>query len=219
VTAPVSAARVRVGIIGAGNVGVGLGRRLAARGHDVVVSFARSAEKVQAAAAAIGGGARAGTPEDAARHGDVVIVATPWGATVDALRPLAGALAGTVVWDATNPLKPDLSGLSLGLTTSGGEEVANALPGARVGKAVPPFAAWLQSDATDIAGRKPAVFVCGDDAAARGAVRALVADLDADAVDAGPLANARYTEPLGMLLVQLAYAEGLGPRIGVAFLR
>jgi predicted dinucleotide-binding enzyme len=38
-------------------------------------------------------------------------------------------------------------------------------------------------------------------------------------VDAGPLANARYTEPLGMLLVQLAYAEGLGPRIGVAFLR
>ena len=47
----------------------------------------------------------------------------------------------------------------------------------------------------------------------------LVADIDADGVDAGPLSLARYTEPLGMLLVQLAYVQGMGARIGATLLR
>ena len=63
------------------------------------------------------------------------------------------------------------------------------------------------------------MFVCGDDAAARALVLGLVAEIDADGVDAGPLSLARYTEPLGMLLVQLAYGQGMGARIGAALLR
>ncbi len=58
----------------------------------------------------------------------------------------------------------------------------------------------------------PEVFVCSDDTEARVTILNLVADIDADGVDAGPLTMARYTEPAGMLLVQLAYAQGLGPR-------
>jgi predicted dinucleotide-binding enzyme len=210
---------MKIGIIGAGNVGIGLGRRLAERGHEIVVSFARSQDRVEAAASAIGSGAQAGSVEDAARHGEAVIVATPWGATLDAVRPVADALVGKIVWDTTNPLKPDMSGLTLGTTTSSGETLATTLPGALVVKAVPPFAELLQSTLTMIDGRLPSVFVCGDDAAARAVVLILIADIDAEGVDAGPLSNARFTEPAGMLLVQLAYVQGMGPRIGTALLR
>ncbi len=210
---------MRVGILGAGDLGVAVGRRLAARGHAVAVGFARTPEALAAAAAAIGGDARGVSPEEVALFGDVVLLATPWAATLDALRPLAPALAGRIVWDATNPLLPDMSGLALGTTTSGGEAVAAALPGARVVKAVPPFAALLAAPSTELGGRRPGVFVCGDDPTARSAVLALVADIDADGVDAGPLRLARCTEPLGLLLVRLAYGEGLGPRIGTALLR
>ena len=208
-----------IGIIGAGNVGTGIGKRLAAKGHQILVSFARSQDKLEAAAQAIGGGARSGLPAEAARFGEVVIVALPWGVTLEAVQAVAGELAGKVVWDTTNPLKPDMSGLTIGTTTSAGEEIARAAPGARVVKAVPPFAEVLHSPSTEIGGGYPGVFVCGDDAEARRLVLGLVAKIGADGVDAGPLMLARYTEPLGMLLVQLAYAQGFGARIGASLLR
>ena len=210
---------MKIGIIGAGNVGTGVGKHLAAKGHDIVVSFARSDDKVHAAAKTIGGGARAGSPDEAARHGDVVIVATPWAATLGAIGQVADVLAGKVVWDTTNPIKADMSGLEVGTTSSAGEEIAKAAPAANVVKAVPPFAEVLHSPSNLIDGRKPGVFVCGDDADARKTVLALVADIDADGIEAGPLALARYTEPLGMLLVQLAYVQGLGARIGSVLIR
>lgn len=209
---------MRIGIIGAGNVGQAIGRRLAARGHDLVVSFARDVGKVQTAADRIGG--HAGTPAEAVAHGEVVILATPWAATLDAIGQVVDYLEGKIVWDATNPLKADLSGLTIGTTTSGGEAVAAAAAGATVVKAVPPMAELIAQDGDyAIDGRKPGVFVCGDDASARRTVLGLVDDIGADGVDAGPLANARYTEPLGMLLVQLAYVQGMGSRIGSSLLR
>lgn len=209
---------MNIGIIGAGNVGTGLGKRLAAAGHPVMVSFARSPEKVQAAAQTIGHGARAGSSEEAARFGEVVVIATPWAATLEVVRQVAPALEGKIVWDTTNPLKADMSGLEIGLTTSAGEEIAKTAPGAKVVKAVPPFAEVLHSPSTLLAGVKPGVFVCGDDPAARRAVLGLVGQVDATPIDAGPMALARYTEPLGMLLVQLAYAQGFGARIGAVLL-
>ena len=210
---------MNIGIIGAGNVGTGLGKRLAAKGHAVTISFARTPEKVQTAAQTIGGSAQPGSPEEAARFGKVVILATPWATTLAAVRQIAPALAGKIVWDTTNPLKADMSGLEVGTTTSAGEEVAKAALEARVVKAVPPFAEVLHSPSTLLAGTKPGVFVCGDDAAARKTICELVDQVDAVPTDAGPLALARYTEPLGMLLVQLAYVQGFGARIGASLLR
>ncbi len=210
---------MKIGIIGAGNIGTGLGKRLAAEGHDIVVSFARTPEKVAEAAATIGSGARPGSPEQAVAHGEVVILATPWGATLDIVGSLAGALAGKMVWDCTNPFAPDMSELLIGTTTSAGEEIAHAAPRAHVVKAVPPFAVSLHAASMEIGGRKPGVFVCADDPAARAVVMQLVADIGADAVDTGPLKRARFTEPLGMLVTNLAYVQGLGPAIFAALVR
>lgn len=210
---------MKIGIIGAGNVGVGLGKRLAAKGHDIVVSFGRTAAAVADAAQRIGGGARPATPQAAASHGDVVIIATPWVVTLPTVQNIAAELAGKIVWDTTNPLKADMSGLEIGLSTSAGEEIAKLAAGARVVKAIPPFAEVLHSTSTHIAGARPSMFVCGDDGDARASVLKLVADVDADGVDSGPLSLARYTEPLGMLFVQLAYVQGFGVRIGARFIQ
>lgn len=210
---------MKIGIIGAGNIGTGLGKRLAAKGHDIVVSYARTPEKVTEAAAVIGGGAKSGTPEEAAAHGEVVILATPWGVTLDVVRSLAGLLAGKTVWDCTNPFAPDMSELLIGTTTSAGEEIAKAAPLARIVKAVPPFAQSLHAPSMDISGHKPGVFVCGDDPAARATVVQLVTDVEAGAVDAGPLKLARFTEPLGMLVTNLAYVQGMGPSISAILIR
>ncbi len=210
---------MRIGIIGAGNVGTGIGKRLAKAGHSVAVSFSKSRNALEQAASAFGGGARAASVAEAAAHGEVVVLATPWGATREAVDQAGDMLVGRVLWDCTNPLLPDRSGLALGTSTSGGEQVQVWAPGARVVKAIPPFAEVLHSESTKIGSSLSSVFVCGDHAEARKLVAGLVAEIGADPVDAGPLALARYTEPLGMLLVQLAYAQGMGARIGAKLLR
>ena len=140
--------------------------------------------------------------------------AIPVGA--DALLRMVSIASGS---DTTNPLKADMSGLEVGTTTSAGEQVAQAVPGARVVKAVPPFAEVPHSPTTQVGGGYRCVFVCGDDAEARRLVLGLIAEFGADGVDAGPLQFARYTEPLGMLLVELAYRQGMDARIGAALLR
>jgi len=210
---------MKIGIIGAGNIGTGLGKRLAAKGHYIVVSYARTPEKVTEAAAVIGGGAKPGTPEEAVAHGEVIILATPWGVTLDVVSSLASELADKIVWDCTNPFAPDMSELLIGTTTSAGEEIAKAAPLAKIVKAVPPFAQSLHAPSMDIGGHKPGVFVCGDDPAARATVVQLVSDVDAGAVDAGPLKLARFTEPLGMLVTNLAYVQGMGPAISAILVR
>ena len=107
---------MRVGIIGAGNVGTGIGKRLSTSGHAVMLSFSKSRDALDQAVATVGANARAGSVADAAAHGEIVVLATPWGATREALDQAGGALAGRVVWDCTNPLLPDMSGLALGTT-------------------------------------------------------------------------------------------------------
>lgn len=107
----------------------------------------------------------------------------------------------------------------VGPDTSGAEEVAKLAPWARVVKALPPFAEMMQSSSITIDGRRVGVFVCGEDGNARAVVAQLIGDIGAEPVDAGPLKLARYVEPAAMLLVQLAYAQGFGPRIGLSLMR
>jgi predicted dinucleotide-binding enzyme len=207
---------MKIGVIGAGNIGTALAKRLVPRGHQVMLSFSRDAAKLDKMAKALG--AAAGTPEEAASFADVVALAVPWG-SVNAAIVQAGPLVGKIIWDCTNALKPDLSGLAVGTDTSGGEIIAGLAGGAKVVKGIPPFAELLHSDDPTVAGKPSAAFLCGDDDAAKAAVRPLLEALPADVVDAGPLVSARFVEPAAMLLVRLAYGLGFGVRITLALRR
>jgi hypothetical protein len=205
---------MRIAIIGTGNVGSALGGGWAALGHDVVFG-ARDPRlpRVHSVVKAAGGRARATLVREASAVAEVVVLATPWEATEAAVRA-AGDLAGKVLVDATNPLSPDLRSLAVGHTTSGAEEVARWAPGARVVKAFNTIGAQHMRDPR-FGSETASMFVCGDDEPARRLVMGLAGALGFECVDAGPLVQARLLEPLAMLWISLAYAQGQGT--GIAF--
>jgi hypothetical protein len=206
---------MKIGIIGGGNVGAALAKRLGAAGHQIMLSFNKDAEELAATARRYG--ARSGTPSDAASFGEVVVLAAPWGVVELALRQ-AGSLHGKILWDCTNALTADYTGLEVGTTISGGEIVARLAAGARVVKAIPPSAPLLLSDNPTVDGKPVAALLCSDDAAAKAVVTSLVTALPAQAVDFGPLSNARFAEPAMMVIVRLAFGLNRGYRLGLALL-
>jgi predicted dinucleotide-binding enzyme len=207
---------MRIGIIGAGNVGIGLTKLLKSKGHEILLSFSKDPNNLAQTAKSMG--AKSGSVSDAVLFGEVIALATPWVATKDAISQAGNAAARKILWDCTNALKADLSGMALGTTTSAAEEIQKAAPWARVVKAIPPFAELMHTGSVRIDGSGVGVFVASDDAAAKVVVTSLVRDLGAEPSDAGPLVTARYIEPEAFLLVQLAYKQGLGPKIGLKLL-
>lgn len=193
---------MRISVIGTGNVGSVLTRRLTEIGHDLTVAntstaSARIASQVAAA--------------------DLVVLAIPFTAVAGLADEIKTAVVGKTVVDATNPLAADFMSLTMGHTTSGGEQVAAALPGATVVKAFSTvFAANLGGP--ELAGGKLFLPVAGDDDTARKIVVELGTQLGFDAVDVGPLTNARYLEPVIELLIQLNYGQGMG-NIGLTLVR
>jgi predicted dinucleotide-binding enzyme len=204
---------MRIGIIGAGNVGGALGTLWAERGHDVVFGLRDPSSGKNDLPAKT----RGASVIDAAKHGEVVALATPWGATHQAIES-AGPLAAKIVIDCTNPLLPNLAGLAVGLTTSAAEQVAAWAKGARVVKCFNTIGAQNFSNPRFKDG-VASMFYCGDDAGAKQTVRELGAELGFDMVDTGPLTQARYLEPLAMLWISMAYAYGKGPDMGFRLLR
>ncbi|HYE92288.1 MAG TPA: NAD(P)-binding domain-containing protein [Terriglobales bacterium] len=199
-----------IGIIGAGNMGSAFAKRLAAAGHRVAITATDPSHAAQAAQAA-GHGARAVAAADIARGADLLILAVPYTAAADALRA-AGDVAGKTVIDIANPGKADFSGLAIGHTTSAAEEVQAAVPQVKVVKAFNTiFAQVLASEA------RAQVFFAGDDAEAKGRVQALIESAGFEAVDAGPLANARYLEPVAWLNIYFGYMAGRGTNIAPAW--
>lgn len=206
-------------IIGTGNVGAALGSRWAAEGGHRVIFGTRDpqSEKARQLVARAGGGARAATPAEAAAGAEVVVLATPWGATEEVVRSL-GDLSGKIVVDCTNPLTADLSGLVVGSGTSGGEEVAKWAAGARVVKAFNTTGSGNMTDA-GYGAERLAMLLCGDDDEAKAVVAGLAEQLGFEAIDAGPIGRARQLEQLAVLWIALAYQQGLGSDFGFALLR
>jgi len=182
-----------------------------------MLSFSRDANKLAQTSKALG--AKSGSVAQAVEFGEVVVVATPWVATKDAISQAGQPSDKRIVWDCTNALKPDMSDLAVGLTTSAAEEIPKAAPWARVVKGIPPFAELMHTGSVRIAGKGVGVFVASDDSEAKQVVISLVRGIGAEPTDAGRLANARYIEPAAFLLVQLAYVQGLGPKIGLSLIR
>jgi len=202
---------MNITLIGTGNMGSALAKQLTSAGHAVRIT-ARDPAKAQALVAA-NPGAVAVAPADALAGSDVVIVATGYADAVPALRSL-GSLAGKIVIDITNPLTADFMGLTLGHDTSAAEEIAKALPEAEVVKAFNTLFAQVLTDGPQFAdGQVAPVFFAGDSERAKQTAKALIESLGFTPVDAGPLKNARYLEPLAGLNIYLGYGAGLGTSI------
>jgi predicted dinucleotide-binding enzyme len=209
---------MNIGIIGSGNMGGSMGKAWAAKGHKVLFSLSKEPKQLQEVAAAAGRNARTGTPAEAVTFGDVILFSVPWAVVPEALKA-TGPFKGKTLFSCVNCVKPDFSGLTVGTTTSAAEEIARQAPDAKVVEAIPPMAQILAADSHRLAGQQISTFYCGDDTAAKAAVAALLRDLDLEPVDAGPLTSARYIEPAGMLVVQVAYGMGVGPNIAMKLLR
>lgn len=208
---------MKIGIIGSGNMGSGLGKIWAAKGHEVIFSYSRSQEKLNSLAAALPK-AKAGTPAEAARA-DVVLLSVRWSDVPDALKQ-AGSLNNKIVIDCTNPLKPDLSGLELGHTTSAAEEIARMAPGAKVVKAFNTAFAQVYDEQSRLFGsRRASMLYCGDDAEAKSVVVKLIRDIGFDPVDCGPLMSARLLEPVAMLVITLGYGMKMGTNMALDLIR
>lgn len=189
----------KIGIIGNGNVGSALARGLERQGHEV--------QAVGNDAAAV---------REAASWAEVVILAVPFGALDEVARNVDEAVAGKTVIDVTNALDADMD-LALGYSTSGAEELQKKLPNAHVVKAFNTVFA-MHMDTGHLGERHLTAFAAGDDTDAKATALSLADDIGFDAVDAGPLQNARLLEPLGYFNIQLGYVLGMGTEIGFKLL-
>src|SRR5205823_14010372 len=117
------AATMRIGILGSGLMGGKLGTIWARAGHDVVFSYARSEQKLKKLAREAQGNAKAGTPGDAAREADALLLAVHWSRVDDVLKK-AGDVSGKVIVSCSLPMNGDNTDLVVGHTSSGAEALA-----------------------------------------------------------------------------------------------
>jgi len=194
-------------IIGLGNMGKGLAKRLAGKTDLILASRDEAAASAFAATLR---NAQSGSIEQAIRAAEVVFLALPYGAALEAAS--LPALNGKIVVDISNPVKADFSGLAIGHTTSAAEEIQTAAKGSKVVKAFNTIFAGL-FDAPDASTAAVPVFLAGNDDAAVEKVAALVAKAGFAIEKTGGLDAARLLEPLGMLNIRFGYALGRGASI------
>ena len=198
---------MRIAIVGAGNVGSTLAHRWAALGHQVTIgSKDPSSEKARALAQELNLPVVSLT--DAAAASDLVLLATPGDATISAAQN-CGDLSGKVVIDATNPLKPGLSGLDHPGGQSGAQLLQQAIPAARVVKAFNTIGFNIMANPV-IDGRKSVLLLSGDDAKAVDTIAELAEEMGFEPLRIGNLSTSRMQEEHALLWIHLAVRGGLG---------
>jgi predicted dinucleotide-binding enzyme len=205
---------MRVGVLGTGAVGVALGTRLVEVGHDVVMG-SRTPDNEAATAWAAGQAERAaaGTFADAARHGEVLVNATP-GAVSLAVLEAAGEenLSGKVLLDVSNPMvgygvPPTLDPIG---DDSNAERIQRAFPGARVVKSLNTMNCEVMVRPSTVPGEHD-VFMAGDDTAAKDVVRSILGEFgwpETSVRDLGDLTSARALETYLFLWLGLRMTIG-----------
>ncbi len=209
---------MRIGILGSGLMGGKLGTLFARAGHHVVFSYARSERKLKRLAREAQPNARAGTPAEAARDADAVLLAVHWSRVDDVLKQ-AGNLSGKVIVSCSLPMNSDDTGLVVAHTSSGAEALAKKVRRARI---VAAFGTVPSEVLFGVYGarrktRRPSLVYCGDDPGAKDVAARLIRDVGFDPVDAGPLRMARYAEPFTLLIARLAYEGDRGPALAYRF--
>ena len=189
---------MRIGIIGAGNVGRTLATKFREVGHEVVFGV-RDAEEADEF-----------SNREVVERSEVLLLAVPFEAIGNALET-CGDFGGKVLIDATNPLEFRDKGLklSLGFDTSGGEVIQDLAENARVVKC------FNQIGFEKMKNPNGAVmFVCGDDETACDLVKELSKSIGFDSINIGGLEQARLLEPFAALWIHLAFTTELGRSFG-----
>lgn len=186
----------KVAIVGNGNVGSKLREGLQAKGYDAR-AVGKEPEKVA----------------EVARWGDLIFLAVPFAERENAVREMQGAYRGKTIVDVTNALTKDDAFAVDPTRESGAEQLQRVADGATIVKAFNTVFAQ-HMDKGVVNGERLTLFVAGDDPKAKDQVRDLGRDLGFDAIDSGPLANARWMETLGYFNIQLGYTQKMGSNIG-----
>jgi NADPH-dependent F420 reductase len=194
---------MRIAIIGAGNVGRAIAQAGARTGNDVTITASDPDHAREAANET--GASVAGSNAEAADGADVVVLAVPYAAVSSVASEIA-EVATSIVIDATNPLKPDYSGLAV-TDRSGAEQLQDQLPRASVVKAFNTVFASKQADPI-LDGTPLDGFYAGNDPSAKTRVAELLAALGYRPIDAGDLTNARALEHMAFLNISLNARNG-----------
>jgi len=190
-----------ISIIGSGGMAAAIGG-LAARAGHIAEVMSRDAAKARAVAGKIGAGATTGT-FGATPAGDIVILAVPYSAVLDVLMQYGEKLAGKLLIDITNPIKPDFSGFLTPEDSFGALEIARAAPAdADIVKAFNTQFSHVLAMGS-VKGQLRDVFIAGDNAQAKARVSAFIESLGLRPLDTGPLFMARTLEHACMLCLGL----------------
>lgn len=181
---------MKVGIIGAGRLGTALARHFTRAGHEVKVANSRGPETLAPLVGELGAKASAGTPQEAADFGDVVVLAAQWDQKESAAASVP-SWQGRIVLIPVNPIRETPSGLETADT--GGRRptdvVVSLMPGARVVKGFNTYPAQVLAENPAVDGGRRVVLLAGDDAEAKRKVAELADSSGFQAVDAGSLAE------------------------------
>ncbi len=193
---PVLAAgkKMRIGIIGSGNVGSNIGASWVRAGHEVMFS-SRDIEHDKELAKKLGGGAKAGTPREAATFGEVVMVSVPYHALPAVGKDVGELLKGKVVIDTNNPfINRDGDTAKWALEKGAGLASAELLPGARLVRAFNAIGAAKMGTAYQEPG-KIGMPIAGDDAKAIEVASKLIRDVGYEPVLVGGLEFGKHLRP------------------------
>ena len=210
-----SAAPLKIGIVGTGNIGGALAKHGAKAGHELVIS-SRHPEELQALAKSLGPKVRVGTPLEAAQFGDVVLLSVPYKATPQVGQDLASAWQGKIVLDTGNPYPMRDGTMALDARKRGtGVTSKEFLPGVRLVRA---FNAINWDDLANKGNRQPeryAIPLASDDAEGLKVAERLVRDAGFDPVVVGGLDRAREFDVGTKVYTELLTAKQLREALGL----
>lgn len=178
---------MKIGIIGAGRIGLALTKHFVSAGHQLIIANSRGPESLSEIASSIGSNVTAATLADVAKNAEIIVLSAPWAK----LRQIAASLPelkGKIIIDTTNniinttPFTLD----DIGASTTG-EIVAKLFPGAKIVKAFNTLpAAVLDQSPNETVGNR-VIFISGDDKTAKNEIAALISDIGFVPVDLGTM--------------------------------
>jgi 8-hydroxy-5-deazaflavin:NADPH oxidoreductase len=194
VAMPAEGRKWKIGIIGSGRVGRALGTVWANAGNEVMFS-SRSVDNDKKIAAEVGANARAGTPQEAAAFGQVILFAIPYSAFPDLIKSFGNSLNGKVVINASNPFPQRDGAIGTEAQAKGaGLFDAQLLPGAHVVRAFNAIGAARMASVHDEPG-KIGMPIAGDDKKAIEVATQLVREIGFEPVVVGGLELGKYLVP------------------------